>query len=255
MAIQIHEVNYDFAKLPQRIERKFYVLQENLDFAYGLLRHLCRQSKDYPQEYINSLYFDTPDLDQHEKSDSGDFRKDKVRIRWYGREIPAAGTLPVYLELKSRQGFASAKQRQKFEVPVENLASSRLRDGILPYNVLKDTLSGFGYLPPEPLQPVIRISYYRSRFCEILSGQVVALDRRICSTLVMPGLGFQEPDLALPGGVIELKSRSLEIPLSLRKMRLLDLDWSRFSKYSACLDAHAEKPGTDDRFSPSGKRI
>ena len=72
--------------LRQRIERKFFVLPKNIGLAYGLLQHVCRLDSEYPSEQINSLYFDTADLNQHEKSSSGDYRKDKVRIRWYGED-------------------------------------------------------------------------------------------------------------------------------------------------------------------------
>ena len=44
------------------------------------------------EEQINSLYFDTPDLDQHERSLAGEFAKDKVRIRWYGSEHDPHGS-------------------------------------------------------------------------------------------------------------------------------------------------------------------
>ena len=86
MAVQLCEVNTNTNHLPQRIERKFYVIPKNVSFAYGLLRHICHFDSEYPSEQINSLYFDTADLDQHERSSSGDFRKNKVRIRWYGKE-------------------------------------------------------------------------------------------------------------------------------------------------------------------------
>ena len=81
--IQIHQAGPDKAQLSQRIERKFFVLPRNVELAYALLRQFCRLDSEYPNEQINSLYFDTEDLDEHVKSSSGDFRKNKVRIRWY----------------------------------------------------------------------------------------------------------------------------------------------------------------------------
>ncbi len=68
----------------QRFERKFFVVPRNIGFAYALLRQVCRPDSEYPEEQINSLYFDTPDLDQLQRSAAGEFKKDKVRIRWYG---------------------------------------------------------------------------------------------------------------------------------------------------------------------------
>src|SRR4030042_176439 len=85
----------------QRFERKFYILPRNIGFAYTLLRQVCRPDKEYPRDRVHSLYFDTVDLDQYERSASGEFRKDKVRIRWSGGNTDEQADITVYLELKS----------------------------------------------------------------------------------------------------------------------------------------------------------
>jgi hypothetical protein len=239
----------------QRFERKFFVLPRNIDFAYGLLRHVCRQDSEYPSEQINSLYFDGPDLDQHDRSQSGDFRKDKVRIRWYCEDKNAPEMQTIFLEVKSKRAFASTKQRVRLQVPTENLTVRRLGDGVIPKSLLSDTLAKLGYFPLEPLQPIIKISYWRYRFSEVLTGQRVALDCRIRSTMVLPGSGNGEKELGLAGGVIEIKGPSVELPATLMRMRLLNIDWTRFSKYSACIDSHTEGLGSVGRVSPSGRII
>ena len=255
MAVQLHDANENTNHLPQRIERKFYLLPQKFGLAYGLLQHICRRDSVYPSEQINSLYFDTSDLDQYDRSSSGDYRKDKIRIRWYGQNENLNGNQTAFLELKSRRGFSSSKQRLQLNVPAENLAVHHLRSGIVPKGLLQDTLASFGFFSSQPLQPIIKISYWRHRFCDILTGQKVSLDSRICSTMIMPGIGRGERGLKLPGAVIEFKGISLELPLTLRRMNLLDLDWSRFSKYSACIDSHNENPGIFCRLSPSGRNI
>ena len=88
---------------------------------------------------VNSLYFDTPDLDQHQRSDSGEFNKDKIRIRWYGEEYDPhraderrprpTGRSAVWLERKSRGGFASTKQRTCLDVPALQAGPCALRQG------------------------------------------------------------------------------------------------------------------------------
>ena len=255
MAVQLFEANTSIDHLPQRIERKFYVIPKNVGLAYGLLRQVCHFDAEYPSEQINSLYFDTAELEQHNKSLAGDLRKDKVRIRWYGEEKNLSDILAIFLELKSRQGFASTKQRLKLQVPAEKLALDNLGKGIIPKTLLVDTLAKFDYFPPEPLQAIVKISYWRYRFNEILTGQRVSLDCHIRSTMVARGIGNGERDLELPSAVIEIKSTSMELPVTLRRMRILDLDWSRFSKYSSCIDSHSDKPGIVGRLSPSGKNI
>jgi len=255
MAVQLFETNTSIDHLPQRIERKFYLPPQRVGMAYGLLQHVCRFDAEYPSEQINSLYFDTAELEQHNKSLAGDLRKDKVRIRWYGEEKNLSDMLTVFLELKSRQGFASTKQRLKLQVPTENLALDNLGKGIIPKTLLVDTAASFGYFPPEPLQPIVKICYWRYRFNEIITGQRVSLDCHIRSTMIARGIGNGERDLELPGAVIEIKGTSMELPTTLKHMKILDLDWSRFSKYSSCIDSHNDEPGTVGRLSPSGKNI
>ncbi len=71
---------------PERVEQKFFVTPNRMILALALLRRTCRWDEMYPEEQINSLYFDTPDLEQHERSLAGEFAKAKIRIRWYGAE-------------------------------------------------------------------------------------------------------------------------------------------------------------------------
>lgn len=254
MAVQLHDIPTAVRKnLPQRFERKFYLPPARVGLAYGLLRQVCMEDREFPSEQINSLYFDTADLDQHERSSSGDFAKDKVRIRWYHEYKNLHGAQPVFIELKSRQGFAGTKQRMRMAVPSENLSLDKLISGIVPGNVLPDTLAGFGYFPPGILRPVIKISYWRHRFCDIMTGQRVSLDCHIRSTMIIPGPCNGEKELELPGAVIEIKGETLELPATLMRARMLDTDWTRFSKYSACIDGHNEPPGTVGRLSPSGR--
>jgi len=256
MAVQIYGAPIKIkSTLPERFERKYYLTPREVGFAYGLLRQICLPAREYHSEQINSLYFDTVDLDQHERSASGDYYKDKVRLRWYGEDDKLNGMQAVFLELKSRQGFASTKQRLKLQVPAESLALANLRKGIVPKTLFMNTLARFGYFPSEILLPVIRISYWRYRFSEIMTEQRISLDCHIRSTMIIPGPGNGEKELKLPGAVIEIKGQSMELPKALKRARILDTDWTRFSKYSACIDSHTERPGTVGRLSPSGRIV
>ncbi|MFC1948257.1 VTC domain-containing protein [Chloroflexota bacterium] len=237
----------------QRFERKFYILPKNIGFAYSLLRQFCRPDKEYPISTVHSLYFDTIDLAQYNRSTSGDFNKDKVRIRWYDEESIVDDSIPVFLELKTRHGFASSKQRERIVIPVEDIEPSRLAKGIVSKTILNNTIAGFGYFSESPLRPVIKISYHRYRFTEMHTGTRVSLDSHIHSTVITPELGRREHDLRLEGGVVEVKGPTMELPITLRKMKILDTDWSRYSKYSNCIDSHLSDPGTIARFGPPGR--
>ena len=252
---KVAEATANAIKPTQRIERKFFVLPRNIGLAYALLHQVCLPDKEYPGGIVNTLYFDTPDLDQYTRSAAGEFRKDKVRIRWYDNLDDYPGEVPVFLELKSREGFASSKQRLRLTVPPQQLEPNRLGAGIVDRALLINTLAGFGYYPDKPLRPIIVISYRRHRFNEMLTGVRVSLDYGIRSSVVAPGLGYGEQELPLRGGVIEVKGPRMELPLTLRRMKLLDVDWSRFSKYGYCLESHLTETGIRARLWPSGRLV
>lgn len=257
MAVQLHEFkrNNEVGDTSFRFERKFHVMTPEVGLVYGLLNHICLLDGEFPSEQINSLYFDTTGLDQHERSSEGDFTKDKIRIRWYGTGCHQEEEQTVFLELKSRRGFSSTKQRIKLRVAGEALSLRMLSKGIVERSFLSDALWGFGYFPQEPVIPVIKISYWRYRFSDIITGQRVSLDCHIRSTMILPGAGNGVNELELPGAVIEIKGRTMELSPALRKLKVFYLDWSRFSKYSSCIDSHCDDPGTTGYLSPSGKLL
>ena len=250
---RMHETVPTSAQSTPRFERKFFILPRNIGFAYATLRQICRADSEYPEGQVNSLYFDTPDLEQYFRSESGDFRKEKVRIRWYGQPGNRQEAVSVFLELKSRQGFASSKQRRRLLVSAQHLEPAHLGAGIADKKTLVNTLAEFGHFPSRPLQPIIMICYRRYRFNEMLTGTRVSFDYNIVSSVVAPGLGYRERDLRLEGGVIEVKGPTLELPVTLRHIRLLDADWSRFSKYGQCIESHLSQPGSVARMWPSGR--
>lgn len=236
----------------QRIERKFYIQPENIGLAYALLSHICKTDSNYHNEQINSLYFDTSDLSQHDRSIEGELRKDKIRIRWYDTLDMYTGAVPIFIELKSREGFAGSKKRKRDYVSTHLLETTNLHNGIVPKMELINTLAGFNYYPDTPVYPVILISYHRYRFTELLTGTRVSLDSDIRSTMINRQLENGQRELKVAGAVIEVKGLTMELPVMLRQMKLLDIDWSRFSKYSLCLDSHVVEPGDTAQLWPSG---
>lgn len=240
-------------RLKERVEHKYFFLPQKAGLALGLLRRNCRYDHDFPQEQINSLYFDTWDLDQHERSSSGEFAKDKVRIRWYGTDWESGdGVTGVWVELKSRRGFASTKQRASFEVPTARLQVSALTRGILSPDSLARAMADFGFFPRGILRPVMAISYWRHRFDEPFSGFRVALDSSIRSTMIRGGAGHGESALELPGIVVEVKGPSFGLPFALQPLGDLGASWTRYSKYSSSIEAHEAQRGSVSRLWPSG---
>ena len=214
------------------------------------MRQTCLPDSENSEEWITSLYFDSDDLEQYEGSSSGDSRKDKVRIRWYYSLNDYQYSVPVYIEHKTREGFIGTKQRKKIIVPVENLDPENLRKGIVLESQIMDTLAGFGYFPSSRIKPVIVISYYRHHFTDLMSGMRVSLDYNIRSSIVSNNIGCGEKELKLAGGIIEIKGTTMELPMTLQRVKILELDWTRFSKYSACLETHMSEPWSMARLWP-----
>jgi hypothetical protein len=237
----------------QRFERKFFVPPKNIGLAHMLLKQTCRPDRQYAAGRVTSLYFDTPDLDEYFKSQSGDFRKDKVRIRWYDTPPESRDMYPVFLELKTRKGFTCQKQRRRFLVPAGRLERSAMGAGIISGAELAETLTIFRDYRKSPLHPVIVISYRRYRFNEMFTGTRISFDYNIRSYVVSPDLGYWSPELRLEGGVIEVKGDSLELPLALMRVKMLGIDWTRFSKYGNCLESHLETAGSAGQLWPAGR--
>ena len=253
-------------RLPERVEQKFFINPGRASIALGLLTRVCRPDPQFPDDQVNSLYFDTIGLDEHERSTSGDFVKDKVRIRWYGNDCdphltgdgPHRDTrdghcpIPVWVELKSRRGFASSKQRIALTVPRSALEFAALKRGIVSPASLAQTMAGFGFFASRPLRPVVAISYQRHRFVEPATGFRVSIDSRIRSSMVMPAWGNGERGLELPGMVVEVKGPRFEVPASLRSLLAIGSSWTRYSKYSSSLDGHQAEMGSVARLWPTG---
>ncbi len=250
----------------ERVEQKFYLAPKNIPLALALVRRTCRWDAEYPDEQINSLYFDTPDLDFHASSQAGEFSKSKVRIRWYGTEcdphvgkrgeglesFSPGGMAPVWLELKQRRGFAATKQRRAIEVTLDALRPSRLSTGIVSASTLLTTMAGFGFFSARPLSPAVAISYWRWRFVEPRTGFRVAFDSQIRSSIARLGVGRGERGLRLPGAVVEVKGPSADLPACLLGLGAMGSSWTRFSKYSASIEAHTSESTSVSRLWPSG---
>jgi hypothetical protein len=238
---------------PRRFERKFYLPAAKIPFAAHLLRHCCMQDRQYPGGTIHSVYYDTSDDAALHDSNEGNPIRNKIRVRWYDHPQKASAPTPVFLELKSKDGFAGTKQRKKILVPALRLTNPSLHGSILDLTTIHQTLFQFGYYPDGLLHPAIYISYRRLRFEDVLTGVRISLDWDIHSSMVLPHLNGHGGSVRMHGGVIEIKGPSMDIPPAVRSIRYLGTDWSRYSKFAACVEAQMENPGSVGRLWPSGR--
>ncbi|MBN1818210.1 MAG: VTC domain-containing protein [Sedimentisphaerales bacterium] len=236
----------------ERLERKFFLPPSMISFVTHLLTHCCPADRKYPRGTIHSVYYDTAELDYFDDSQQGDHWRKKVRIRWYDNP-QTAPSAEVFVELKSKRGYAGTKARKLFSVASQRLEVSALRENVIPYPTMVQTLSDFGYCPPNRLYPTILISYRRLRFSDPVTGARISLDWNIRSRLVGPQYDRREGWLDMEGGVIEIKGRSMDLPPTLASIRSLGTDWSRYSKYAGSIESHLEAIGSAGRLWPSGR--
>ncbi len=238
---------------PRRFERKFFLPAEKIPFAAHLLVHCCVKDPQFHKGTIHSVYYDTHDNAALHDSNEGNPIRNKIRVRWYDTPSETSATTPVFLELKSKDGFAGTKQRMKTLVPTERLTNPARRGSILDVTTVHQTLFQFGHYPEGLLHPVIYISYRRLRFQDLLTGIRISLDWDIGSSLVGPHVSRGAGLLLMHGGVIEIKGPSMDIPRTVQSIRHLGTDWSRYSKFAGCLEAQMEDSGSVGRLWPSGR--
>jgi len=230
-----------------RLERKLVIPPQSADFVAAWLRHTCMADPTYPLSRITSLYLDTPELDAYYECLNGDIYKNKVRIRWYDQ--PTTDQVPVYVELKSKRGFNTVKQRHQVQVPNRTLNTGKAAD-IVGRLELQRILFELGYMPQKQLCPVITISYRRYRFREPISGISVTFDLNIASWMAEQSIAVWAPHLELQTTVLELKGGDMAVPSTLQGLRRVFPRWSAFSKYAKCLESHLMRPNSIDWLKP-----
>ena len=225
-----------------RFEQKLVVPPQYAGFVVAWLHHACVADPVYPLNLITSLYFDTPELDSYYECLDGDIYKNKVRIRWYDQ--PATDQdVPAYVELKSKRGFNTVKQRKQVKVPGVALGESNVT-GIVSQLELERALQESGYVPRKQLRPLILISYRRYRFRERQSGMSLTYDLGIASTMVEGSIAIWAPQLELQTTVLELKGGTMALPPVFQGLQSIAPRWSAFSKYAKCLESHLQQPGS-----------
>ena len=229
-----------------RLERKFVISPQFAGIVVAWLRHNCLVDPQYPLSLINSIYFDTPELDSYQECLNGDIYKNKVRLRWYDKAIPGLNDA-VYLELKSKRGFNTVKRRKLLPVTNSELQGDKMSNPVSQLQ-LETALAELGYFATRPLSPIIQISYHRYRFRERQSGVSLTYDLDIESFMVAPGRIVRTPCLEFKATVLELKGGTMMLPPALRGLRAFAPRWSTFSKYAECLQLHLQRAGAAGRW-------
>ena len=143
-----------------RCERKFDLsLAEGELIENQIYHHPAIFRQAYPSRFVNSIYFDGPDLGCYHDNVVGAKSRHKIRLRWYGSLL--GKTLVPRLEFKIKDGVSGWKVI--YSMPV-----FELREGI-DSNQVCDYVgnSEIGQRPKliiKTMHPVLLIRYRRSYF-------------------------------------------------------------------------------------------
>jgi hypothetical protein len=221
-------------------EVKFVFTGDTLAVARAILHSACRREEPHAASLVETIYFDGSGLASLEEKLSSDYRKVKIRLRWYDRS-PA-----VWLEVKRRVG----SRREKLRLPVGPMpVGTGSFDGRELSRTSLDTphldrvpalLAAAGEAPPASLQPVLHLSYRRERFVEPASGHRISLDSEITALRIADRAAGNSAVRHFPGHrrspfLVEVKGASRDLPHGLAALAALGGRRESFSKYSFCL--------------------
>ena len=224
----------------KRIEQKYLFPVGYSDVIRAWLEHACAPDPLYPSSIVLSIYYDTPQLFHFNESRNGEFLREKIRLRWYDEPAdgPLSATLEAevrcYLEVKSKEGALSGKQRTAVMIPAEVLrddpfAGEQILD--LPARALE-----LGFRPSGLMVPLLMIQYRRQRYRDIAGDSGIAIDTEIRCTGANEAVIQGAASVQLDVGVLELKGMNRGIKEVLDPIGAY-LTKSSFSKYRITLES------------------
>ena len=193
------------------IEHKRMIRMPKISSFVDILEHYVSRDPLYPANYVNTIYYDTPDLQAYRESRHGFYCRTKVRLRWYTDigKTKCEDTVTCYLEVKRRNGRIRNKKRIEVEVPAAVINKSPLKSP----EILRLGQLAAGLLPdiPRILVPTLLIRYHRDRFFDRTSNSRIAVDQNI-SCCGLSGSILPVRSLKIPVGIFEIKGASDRLP-------------------------------------------
>lgn len=216
-------------------EVKFVFHGATVEVARAILRAACLREEPHAASRVETIYFDGPGLESLAEKLGSDYRKEKIRLRWYDRSAA------VWLEVKRRVGSRRAKLRIQVETGLldgRELSQHSLASPALAR--VPALLAAAGEASPPGLAPAVHLAYRRERFVEPASGLRLSLDSEIAPVrLAFRAQTLAEARRVEAGGrspfLVELKGGSRDLPPALAALASLGGRRESFSKYSYCL--------------------
>jgi hypothetical protein len=215
-----------------RYEIKFTCPEPLLPQVRSWIRlHPAGFRSTYPPRWVNSLYFDTPDLLSYQDNLRGSSSRQKLRLRWYG-DLACCVERAV-LELKLKDNLIGDKKRQPLAGPVHfDQPFARLLESLL-----KAAPPRWKVRLQSAGQPVLITRYQRDYYQSAeghlratLDYHIVTYDQRLTPR---PNLTRSAPPRGLL--VVELKAGPDHFEALQEAASALPLRRSRNSKYAGSL--------------------
>ena len=232
----------------KKYEFKYLVAQKKLPLLSEYLKPYITSDKyaadraDHSYT-VNSIYFDTHQLDFYHEKLAGLKKRKKLRIRGYNEPEPNS---ICFLEVKEKNGPIVQKTR----VPVyftdlnKLLVHKKYEQNLHfeeKYRLPIDQLKFFYHLQKLNLFPVLKIRYRRQPYFYKFNDQIrFTIDSNIGSSLlIQPELLYSEAGFvpAMPDSILEIKT-TIGIPHWLHEIILvMGLQLQPLSKYKICLES------------------
>ena len=221
----------------RRYEIKFTTLSIYADALTAGLRAICFPDPDHPENIVNTLYFDTPDLSAYREKQDGHYIKNKIRLRWYDETATRTpgddGSMQAWIECKSKHGSAGQKTRHPVTIPRSILSLPAFDPSLLTAALAKHTAS-------DALRPTVWLEYRRSRMLFADNQYRIAVDSDITPKWAPEILPGHAANLPLQFAVVEIKGPSLDYPEPLSRLIGRFARQSAISKYEMCLNGFLE---------------
>jgi len=212
-----------------RIENKYVV--KNAAFLQSILQAHFLPDPMYPSGQVNTLHFETIDLDGIEDKRNGEYYKNKLRLRWYGEESTAQ--LPEKVFLENKMTIRKEKKKSRTLIELNERQRTHPFDASLWRETIEQNSCKLNFKYTKPLFPIMISKYQRSRYHDPLGNNRISLDREIQVTQYSPEMkaSGQSITAGLSYSVLEIKGETDRLPLAIRNLDIFKLTAiSKFEK-------------------------